>query len=153
MISKIFQISNRKLPSTLRKLTFSQNYELHTFILKALISNVIYNHANDRDLCVCFLLSQICLVNFLIDHYPKIFGEDISFHCWSSLFCSDGENSLGQFPEHSNWQYWDGRNKKHEDNPCSSGNICPTGIQCPDPITSLHNEGVILKYSCSIILT
>lgn len=86
---------------------------------------MIYNHANDRDLCVCFLLSQIYFVNFLIENYPIIFGEDMPLHYGSSLFCSDGENtynSLNTLTDNVEME-----EQKHEDNPCSSGNTCPTG--------------------------
>ena len=104
-------------------------------------------------ICVCLILSQISLVSFFTENYPKIFGEDIPFLYESSFVCSDGEkayNSLNNVTDNVEMEV-----KEHEDNPCPSGSTCPTGNDAVprSPSVPLHNEGIIGKHRYSIIIT
>ncbi|XP_027250818.1 rho GTPase-activating protein 20 [Cricetulus griseus] len=129
-------------------------------ILYKIERNSEVNHMTSSNLAVCIALSilclpsscnsgfpdvskKICLVSFLIENYPKIFGEDSPFHDESSFVCSDGEksyNSLNTVTDNVEMEV-----KEHEDNTCPSGSTCPTGNDAVSrsPSAPLHNEGII----------
>lgn len=104
-----------------------------------------------RDLCVCLLLSQISLVSFLTENYPKIFGEGIPVHHESPSVCSDGENTYNALNTQTDKIAME--ESEHEEDPSPSGSTCPTGndVQPRSPTAPCHNEE--LEVSIDVLLS
>nr|XP_042134880.1 LOW QUALITY PROTEIN: rho GTPase-activating protein 20-like [Peromyscus maniculatus bairdii] len=132
-------------------------------ILYKIERNSRFNSMTSSNLAICIALCILCLpssgnstladitkkvslVKFLIENYPKIFGESsfMRAHYESSLLCSDGEkayNSLNTPTTNS----VETEEEEQEDNPCPSGRTSPTGndVVPRSPTAPLHSKGTI----------
>ena len=86
------------------------------------------------------LMSQISLVSFLTENYPKIFGEGHPVHHESPSVYSDGENTYNAFTTQTDKIVME--ENECEEDPCPRGSTCPTGndVEPGSPTAPRHNE-------------